>query len=182
MHLVEVYARANRPLIYIMGLFSDNQHVDSLIPYLEFKGRTPVGLKPITIPVEVIISLLQDMYSSIRLIESMPDVAKVKREYVVEILIKSLYSTSMMEAGRSLALNEADLTPIVTCVLSRSRRNLTFVHTFHLSSRVPQKYSECRPESDTKRDYWRTWHLPPGGSQSAMPHPFCDFHGSSLPT
>ncbi len=45
-----------------MALFSDNQYVDSLIPYLEFNGRTPVGLKPITIPVEVIISSLQGIY------------------------------------------------------------------------------------------------------------------------
>ena len=46
----------------------------------------------------------------------MPDIAKVHSGYVVEILIKSLYCTSMIEAGRSVAFNEADLTPIVTRV------------------------------------------------------------------
>lgn len=106
----------------------------------------------------------------------MPDVDKVQRERdVVEILIKFLYSMSMIEAGRNL---EADLTDDNP----RKPETLTFVHPCHLYSRLPQKYSECRPESGTKRDYSRIWHLRSGSFQSAMPHPFCDFHGSSSPT
>lgn len=98
----------------------------------------------------------------------MPDIAKVHSGYVVEILIKFPVLHVDDRGGskcQSVAFNEADLTPIAARVPRQPADvTLAFVHTFHLSTRVPQKYSECRAESDTKRDYSRTWHLFPGSS------------------